>query len=90
MRLLPDGRVLALAVVKSIPSMFGMVVLTLVLLFVYQMIGWSLFGAALPDPGSCTLPARDRLRHRHSIDLRGDGHGPWDCRAVAAEGSTTR
>lgn len=48
-RFLPDARILLLTVVKSIPSMFSMVVLTLVLLFVYGMIGWSLFGAAVPE-----------------------------------------
>ena len=48
-RFLPDARLLVLTVVKSIPSMFSMVVLTLVLMFVYGMVGWSVFGAALPE-----------------------------------------
>jgi voltage-gated sodium channel len=48
-RFLPDARMLVLTVVKSLPSVFSMVVLTLLLLFVYGMIGWSLFGPALPD-----------------------------------------
>lgn len=48
-RYLPDARVLLLTVVKSIPSLFSMVVLTILLLFVYGMVGWSLFGAALPE-----------------------------------------
>ena len=48
-RYLPDARILLLTVVKSIPSLFSMVVLTLLLLFVYGMVGWSLFGAALPE-----------------------------------------
>ena len=48
-RYLPDARILLLTVVKSIPSLFSMVVLTILLLFVYGMIGWSLFGAALPE-----------------------------------------
>lgn len=48
-RYLPDARILVLTVIKSIPSVFSMVVLTLLLLFVYGMIGWSLFGAALPE-----------------------------------------
>jgi voltage-gated sodium channel len=48
-RFLPDARILLLTVIKSIPSLFSMVVLTVLLLFVYGMIGWSLFGAALPE-----------------------------------------
>lgn len=48
-RFLPDARILLLTVVKSIPSLFSMVVLTNLLLFVYGMVGWSLFGAALPE-----------------------------------------
>ena len=48
-RYLPDARILLLTVIKSIPSLFSMVVLTVLLLFVYGMIGWSLFGAALPE-----------------------------------------
>ena len=48
-RFLPDARVLVMTVAKSIPSVFSMIVLTFVLMFVYGMTGWSLFGAALPD-----------------------------------------
>jgi voltage-gated sodium channel len=48
-RFLPDARMLVLTVIKSIPSVFSMVVLTLVLLFVYGMLGWSAFGEALPE-----------------------------------------
>jgi voltage-gated sodium channel len=48
-RFLPDARMLVLTVVKSIPAVGSMVVLTLLLLFVYGMVGWSLFGTALPD-----------------------------------------
>lgn len=48
-RYLPDARILLMTVIKSIPSLFSMVVLTVLLLFVYGMIGWSLFGAALPE-----------------------------------------
>jgi voltage-gated sodium channel len=48
-RYLPDARILLLTVVKSIPSLFSMVVLTILLLFVYGMVGWSLFGTALPE-----------------------------------------
>ncbi len=48
-RFLPDARILMLTVVKSIPSLFSMVVLTLLLLFIYGMLGWALFGEALPQ-----------------------------------------
>lgn len=48
-RFLPDARMLVLTVIKSIPAVASMVVLTILLLFVYGMIGWSLFGAALPE-----------------------------------------
>lgn len=48
-RFLPDARILVLTVVKSIPSMFSMVVLTLVLMFVYGMVGWAVFGEDLPE-----------------------------------------
>jgi voltage-gated sodium channel len=49
LRFLPDARMLVLTVVKSIPSVASMVVLTVLLLFVYGMVGWSLFGEALPE-----------------------------------------
>lgn len=48
-RYLPDARILILTVIKSIPSLFSVVVLTVLLLFVYGMVGWSLFGTALPE-----------------------------------------
>jgi voltage-gated sodium channel len=48
-RFLPDARLLVLTVVKSLPSVFSMVVLTVVLIFVYGMLGWSLYGAELPE-----------------------------------------
>jgi voltage-gated sodium channel len=48
-RFLPDARVLLLTVVKSIPSMVSMIVLTVLLLFLYGMIGWAMFGEALPE-----------------------------------------
>ncbi len=40
-RFLPDVRVLVLTVTKSIPSLFSMVVLIFLLMFVYGMVGWS-------------------------------------------------
>ena len=48
-RLLPDLRVLLLAVARSLPPLASMVVLTTLILFVYGMIGWLLFADERPD-----------------------------------------
>jgi voltage-gated sodium channel len=48
-RLLPELRVLMLAIVRSLPPLFSMAVLTTVILFVYGMVGWLLFGDEDPD-----------------------------------------
>ena len=48
-RFLPDARLLVLTVTKSIPSVFSTLVLTFVLMFIYGMTGWALFGEALPE-----------------------------------------
>ena len=48
-RLLPDLRILLQGVVRSLPPLFSMTMLVTLLLFVYGMIGWLLFGNALPD-----------------------------------------
>jgi voltage-gated sodium channel len=48
-RLLPELRVLTLAIVRSLPPLFSMAVLTTVILFVYGMVGWLLFGDEDPD-----------------------------------------
>ena len=48
MRFLPDARVLLLTVTRATPSVISMVVLTILVIFVYAVIGWSLFGEALP------------------------------------------
>lgn len=42
-RLLPDLRVLTLAIGRSIPGVMSLAVLALLVLFVYGMIGWSIF-----------------------------------------------
>ena len=47
-RLLPDLRVLVTAVIRSLPPLFSMVVLTTLILFLYGMVGWVLFGDELP------------------------------------------
>jgi voltage-gated sodium channel len=48
-RYLPDVHVLLRGVVKSLPSIFGLIVLTVLLLFLYGMLGWSLFGDEDPE-----------------------------------------
>ena len=48
LRFLPDARVLISTVVRSIPPLGSIVVLTVLILFIYGMIGWTLFGQALP------------------------------------------
>ena len=48
-RLLPDLRILLQGVVRSLPPLFSMTMLVTLLLFVYGMIGWLLFGDELPE-----------------------------------------
>jgi voltage-gated sodium channel len=48
-RVLPDLRVLVIGVVRSLPPLFSMTLLVTVILFVYGMVGWLLFGDELPD-----------------------------------------
>jgi voltage-gated sodium channel len=47
--LLPDVRVLITAVIRSLPPLASMGILTTLILFVYGMIGWQLFGAEQPQ-----------------------------------------
>ena len=47
-RLLPDLRVLLVAVARSLPPLGSMTVLTSLILFLYGMVGWMLFGEADP------------------------------------------
>ena len=47
-RLLPDVRVLVVAVARSLPPLLSMVVLTTLILFVYGMVGWLLFAEEEP------------------------------------------
>ena len=48
-RLFPDLRVLLAGVWRSIPPLFAIGLATAMLLFVYGMVGWSLFHDELPD-----------------------------------------
>jgi len=49
MRFLPDARVLLLTVTRATPAVVSMAVLTILVIFVYAVIGWSLFGHELPN-----------------------------------------
>ena len=49
MRFLPDARVLILTVTRATPAVMSMAVLTILIIFVYAVIGWSLFGAEIPE-----------------------------------------
>ena len=49
LRFLPDARVLIATVVRSIPPLGSIVVLTFLILFIYGMVGWAIFGQALPE-----------------------------------------
>ena len=48
-RLLPDLRVLLVAVARSLPPLGSMSVLTALILFLYGMVGWTIFGDSDPD-----------------------------------------
>ncbi len=48
-RVLPELRILLIAIVRSLPPLGSFAMLTTVILFVYGMIGWSLFGEEDPE-----------------------------------------
>jgi len=48
MRFLPDARILVSTMGKAIPSVFSMLVFTILILFVYGIVGWSMYGQQLP------------------------------------------
>ena len=48
-RILPDLRLLVVAVGRSLPGVASLGVMTLLLLYVYGMVGWILFGDDYPD-----------------------------------------
>src|SRR5918997_1725154 len=47
--LLPDVRTLITAVLRSLPPLASMAILTTLILFVYGMVGWQLFGEEVPN-----------------------------------------
>ena len=48
-RILPDLRILVTGVIRSLPPLGSMLLLTTVLLFVYGMLGWLLFAEEIPQ-----------------------------------------
>lgn len=48
-RLLPDLRVLTIAIARSIPGVASLAVLAVLVLFIYGMVGWTLFADHAPD-----------------------------------------
>ena len=48
-RLLPDVRVLIRGVLHSLPPLLSMTLLTTLILYVYGMVGWLLFGDEIPE-----------------------------------------
>jgi voltage-gated sodium channel len=48
-RLLPDVRILMVAMARSIPPMLSLAVLAFLVLYVYAMVGWLIFGDEDPD-----------------------------------------
>lgn len=47
-RLLPDLRVLVTAVARSIPGVLSLAIMTVLLIYLYGMVGWVLYGDDLP------------------------------------------
>ena len=47
--LLPDVRILITGVIRSLPPLGSMAILTTLILFVYGMVGWQLFSEDLPE-----------------------------------------
>ena len=75
-RILPDVHVLLRGVARSLPSIGGLIVLTLLLLFLYGMLGWSMFG----DEDAAALGERrrghaDALQRAHPGGLAGHLRG---------------
>ncbi len=48
-RLLPDLRVLTIAIARSIPGVASLAVLAVLVLFIYGMVGWTIFADHAPD-----------------------------------------
>ena len=82
-RLLPDVRILLLAMGRSIPPMLSLAVLAGLVLYVYAMVGWMLFGDEDPgrwgDIGQAMLTMFVLLTLENFPDMLEDGMAiePW-------------
>ncbi len=77
-RFFPDLRVLLSGVWRSIPPLFAIGLATGMLLFVYGMVGWTLFARGAPRAVGEHRPGdADALRHAHARELP-DLHGRRD------------
>jgi voltage-gated sodium channel len=82
-RLLPDVRVLMLAMARSIPPMLSLAVLAGLVLYVYAMVGWMIFGDEDPerwgDIGQALLTMFVLLTLENFPDVLEDGMAiePW-------------
>jgi voltage-gated sodium channel len=82
-RLLPDVRVLMLAMARSIPPMLSLAVLAGLVLYVYAMVGWMIFGDEDPerwgDIGQAVLTMFVLLTLENFPDVLEDGMAiePW-------------
>ena len=80
-RVLPDLRVLLLGIWRSVPPLVSIGAVTAMILFVYGMVGWILFGDELPGAvGGHRTGHADAIRDADARGLpdvhgRGDGRG---------------
>jgi voltage-gated sodium channel len=82
-RLLPDVRILLVAMARSLPPMLSLAVLAALVLYVYAMVGWMLFGDEDPerwgDIGQSMLTMFVLLTLENFPDVLEDGMAiePW-------------
>jgi voltage-gated sodium channel len=82
-RLLPDVRILLVAMARSIPPMLSLAVLAVLVLYVYAMVGWMIFGDEDPerwgDIGQAMLTMFVLLTLENFPDVLQDGMDiePW-------------
>jgi voltage-gated sodium channel len=82
-RLLPDVRILLVAMARSLPPMLSLAVLAALVLYVYAMVGWMLFGDEDParwgDIGQAVLTMFVLLTLENFPDVLEDGMAiePW-------------
>ena len=88
-RLLPDVRVLLTGVLRSLPPLASIAVLTSLVLFVYGMVGWSLFGDEIPDDWGNIGRAMLTLFVMLTLENFPDLHGAAGWKCTRGRGSTS-